>query len=81
MEKYSEQYKARCIKRLKEWGASLEGWYCVRMYDMADKDESQEDVALSACELCDYASVRYSLLSAIYTAFELADPISQVHQG
>ena len=59
VEEYSEQYKARCIKRLKEWGAPLEGWYCVRMYDVADEDEAPEDVVLSACELCDCASVRY----------------------
>ena len=59
MEEYSEQYKARCIKRLKEWGAPLEGWYCDRMYDVADDDESPDNVVLTTCELCDCASVRY----------------------
>jgi len=59
VEEYSEQYKARCIKRLKEWGAPLEGWYCVRMYDVADEDEDPEDVLLATCDLCDCASVRY----------------------
>lgn len=59
MEEYSEQYKARCIKRLKEWGAPLEGWYCVQMYDVADEEDSPDDVLLATCDLCDCASVRY----------------------
>lgn len=62
MEKYSEQYKARCIKRLNEWGAPLEGWYCVRMYDAAGADEDPQDGALSsyaAFELADpFSQVR-----------------------
>lgn len=36
VEGYREQYKAKCIKRLKEWSAPLEGWYFIRMYDVAD---------------------------------------------
>lgn len=59
MEEYSEQYKSRCIRRLKEWGAPLEGWYCVMMYDVADDDSSPDDVVLATCELCGCSSVRY----------------------
>ena len=59
MEEYSEQYKAKCIKRLKAWGAPLDGWYCTQMYDVADEKDLPDDVVLTTCELCDCASVRY----------------------
>lgn len=59
MEEYCESYKAKCIKRLKEWGAPLEGWYCIEMYDVAEEDKSFDDAELTACELCDCSSVRY----------------------
>lgn len=56
MEQFSEAYKSRCIKRLKEWNAPLSGWECQYMYDVADGDY---DAALSTCELCDCVQVRY----------------------
>lgn len=56
MELYSEVYKSRCIKRLREWKAPLSGWVCVDMYDVADK----EDAALFTCELCECPKVRYA---------------------
>ncbi len=59
MEEYSEFYKAKCIRRLKEWDAPVDGWYCVHMYDIAQEDESPDDVGLATCELCDCSSVRY----------------------
>ena len=59
MERYSEQYKAKCIRRLKEWHAPLDGWYCDRMYDVAEDDESPNTVVLTTCELCGCSSVRY----------------------
>lgn len=59
MEEYNEFYKAKCIRRLKEWDAPLSGWYCVQMYDVAEEDESPDTVVLSTCELCDCSAVRY----------------------
>jgi hypothetical protein len=70
MEEYSEQYKAKCIKRLKEWGAPMEGWYCIQMYDVADEDDSPDDVALAVCELCDCSSVRYVHVMQNHDYFE-----------
>ena len=70
MEEYSEQYKSKCIKRLKEWGAPLEGWFCIQMYDVADEDDSPDDVTLAACELCDCSSVRYVHVMQNHDYFE-----------
>lgn len=44
-------YSARCIARLKELGAPLSGWECVRVEDLEE--------ACFTCELCDYESIRY----------------------
>lgn len=46
-----EKYIARCRKRLKEWGAPLEHWYCVDLID--------EEDASFVCELCGCEKVRY----------------------
>ncbi len=56
MEQYSETYKSRCIKRLKEWNAPVSGWVCVDMYDVV---EDEDDAALFICELCQCPKVRY----------------------
>lgn len=57
MELYSEAYKSRCIKRLKEWNAPVAGWICIDMYDVVE--DGGDDTALSICELCDCSTVRY----------------------
>lgn len=46
-----EKYIARCRKRLKEWGAPLDHWYCVDLID--------EEDASFVCELCGCEKVRY----------------------
>jgi len=56
MEMYSETYKSRCIKRLKEWKAPISDWECVDMYDVVG-DGGQE--FLFTCELCQCSQVRY----------------------
>jgi hypothetical protein len=58
VELYSEAYKARCIRRLKEWGAPVSGWECVYTYDAAGDDDADE-ADLFTCELCDCSRVRY----------------------
>lgn len=50
-----ERYKARCLRHLKEWGAPLSGWTCVRVDDTGDYDEEPD----SECELCGCKHVRY----------------------
>lgn len=54
LELYSEAYKNRCKKRLKEWNAPFAYWKCVDMYDVAD-----DGGALFTCELCDCPKVRF----------------------
>ena len=49
-------YYARCIRQLKEWGAPVEGWYCV---DIIDVREDDDDAPLATCELCGCVHVRY----------------------
>ena len=49
-------YLARCLRRLKEWGAPLDGWYCTGIIDVREDDY---DAPLSACELCGCVHVRY----------------------
>lgn len=51
MEEFSESYKARCLKQLKEWHAPLSGWYCIQMID------TENDYA--TCELCGCKKVRF----------------------
>lgn len=58
MEVYSESYKAKCIKKLKEWGAPLDGWECLTTYDVAE-DADYDDAVLTECELCGCQRVRY----------------------
>lgn len=48
---YDAAYYARCQKRLKEWGAPLDGWSCVEMIDLEDAEFT--------CELCGYEGIRY----------------------
>ncbi|MDD2960367.1 MAG: hypothetical protein PHE06_07160 [Lachnospiraceae bacterium] len=58
MELYSESYKAKCIRKLKEWGAPLDGWERMITYDVAE-DEDYDDAVLTECELCGCKRVRY----------------------
>ncbi len=59
-EHYSEAYKARCMKRLKEWGAPVSEWECLYMYDVVEDEEDEAySVDLFTCELCDCSQVRY----------------------
>jgi hypothetical protein len=51
MEEFSESYKSRCLKQLKEWNAPLSGWYCIHMID-TENDEA-------TCELCGCHKVRF----------------------
>ena len=50
-----EKYLARCRKTLKEWGAPLDGWYCVSCYDCCEEPDDE----LFDCELCGCSAVRY----------------------
>lgn len=49
------RYFARCIRRLKEWDAPLEGWECTDVIDMREEDSSAD---LFTCELCGCSCVR-----------------------
>lgn len=51
-----KRYLARCLRSLKEWGAPLEGWYCLEVIDMREDDE---DAELWTCELCGCDKVRF----------------------
>lgn len=55
-EELDKRYLARCIRKLKEWGAPLDHWECI---DVIDVREDDEDGTLSECELCGCANVRY----------------------
>ncbi|WKY46031.1 hypothetical protein Q5O14_08025 [Eubacteriaceae bacterium ES2] len=46
-----EKYLAKCHKKLKEWNAPQDNWYCVELIDGED--------ANFTCELCGYEGVRY----------------------
>ena len=50
-------YVCRCHKRLKDWGAPLDHWECVDVYDVADEDN--EVTEFFTCELCDCPQVRF----------------------
>ena len=52
----SKRYIARCQRRLKAWGAPLEGWRCMDVYDCMDNGQSG---SLFMCELCGCPSVRF----------------------
>lgn len=47
----NEMYIKRCQRRLNDWNAPLEDWYCVNVIDM-EHDGNQ-------CELCDCKRVRF----------------------
>lgn len=52
-------YYARCIRQLKEWGAPLDGWRCVKVIDV--KEDGYEIGCfgdLFECELCGCTNVR-----------------------
>lgn len=51
-----ECYLARCQKRLKEWGAPLDGWYCLEIKDIREDDPEAD---LAVCELCGCDRVRF----------------------
>ena len=51
-----KRHYARCLRRLKEWGAPTEGWYCT---DVIDVKEDDEDAPFSECELCGCTNVRF----------------------
>ena len=51
-----KRYLARCLKALKDWGAPLEGWYCL---DVIDVREDDHDAPLWTCELCGCDRVRF----------------------
>ena len=51
-----KRYLAKCLRRLKEWGAPLHGWYCA---DVVDVREDDPEAPLSECELCGCSNVRY----------------------
>ena len=53
---YSEFYLARCQKKLKDWGAPLDGWFCKEIIDVREDDE---EAPLATCELCDCSKVRF----------------------
>lgn len=57
-EHYSEAYKIRCIKRLKEWSAPVSEWECLYTYDVKQDEEERSD-DLYTCQLCDFSQVRY----------------------
>jgi hypothetical protein len=51
-----KKYLAKCLRRLKEWGAPLHGWHCA---DVVDVREDDPEASLSECELCGCGNVRY----------------------
>ena len=55
-EDLDKRYLARCLRRLKEWGAPLYDWECI---DVIDVREDDENGFLSECELCGCTNVRY----------------------
>lgn len=55
----SEAYLAKCLRRLKEWGAPLEDWRCVDLIDMCEGDDEDAPPAFAKCDLCDCHKVRY----------------------
>ena len=50
----NEQYIKRCQKKLKEWNAPLEDWFCVGVIDFVDEAEDY-----TICELCGCEKVRF----------------------
>ncbi len=51
-----KSYLARCLKSLKDWGAPLEGWYCLEVIDVREDDP---EAPLWTCELCGCDRVRF----------------------
>src|SRR6056297_2366623 len=52
----STAYIARCQRRLEEWNAPLNDWYCM---DVIDIEEELSDTDLFTCELCGCNRVRF----------------------
>lgn len=48
-------YRNRCLRNLKEWGAPLSDWYCVQVEDIAEDGDGM----LTICDLCGCEKVRY----------------------
>lgn len=55
----NESHLAKCLQRLKEWGAPLEDWRCVGLIDMCEGDDPDDPPSFATCELCDCCKVRY----------------------
>jgi hypothetical protein len=51
----NQDYQSKCLNRLKEWGAPLEGWQCVKTYDVFDGNSN----TYATCELCHCEKVRF----------------------
>lgn len=54
----SKSYIRKCQKRLNEWGAPLNNWRCIGVYDVKG-DERDVSPDLFNCDLCDCDRVRY----------------------
>lgn len=50
------RHLAKCIKRLKEWGAPLSGWECK---DILDVRGDEPDASYEICDLCDHDRIRF----------------------
>jgi len=66
-ENLDKRYLARCLRRLKDWGAPLYGWVCIGIIDVKEDDE---DAPFSVCELCDCSRVRYEHVMSHALYFE-----------
>ena len=55
----SKAYLAKCLRRLKEWGAPLEDWRCVDLIDMCEGDDEDTSPTFAKCDLCDCHKVRF----------------------
>lgn len=52
----SSAYISRCQKKLKEWKAPLNDWYCIDLIDIEDENSNN---SLYTCELCGCSRVRF----------------------
>jgi len=64
-----EKYKKRCLNKLKEWGAPLDGWKCIGVTNV---DEENQGIR-AECELCGCKDVKFvhSMWNANY--FEIVE--------
>ncbi len=51
-----QKYIARCIRKLKEEGLPLDGWYCIEVYDVREEDQK---APLETCQVCGCSRVRF----------------------